>query len=348
MDPEKLARIREIARAGVLDTFDPQTAAYLRDHLERSASGAAFPSFLDAPRRDAPDAFDGLAIALVGVPFDLGVTNRPGARFGPRAVREIRGVGPWHHESHLVPYTLCEIADVGDVPIESVYSLDAGIAEIERYYAGLVAAGVTPLSVGGDHSITYPILAALGRREPLGLVHIDAHCDTEGASGGSRFHHGGPFRNAALDGVLDPERTIQIGIRGMAELLTRFSHETGMTVIHAEEFPRLGVDAVIEKVREVVGEGPTYVSVDVDGIDPAYTPGTGTPEVGGLTPLEVQTLLRGLRGLHLIGADVVEVAPAYDPTSNTAQVAATLLFEMLCAVAESVAKRRGRPTSAAR
>ena len=344
MDPDKLARIREAARADALDGFDARTAAYIRGHLDRSA---AFPSFLGAARRDAPDALDGLAIALVGVPFDLGVTHRPGTRFGPRAVREIAGVGPWHHESGLVPFTLCEIADVGDVPIASMHSLDAGIAEIERYYEELVAAGVTPLSVGGDHSISYPILKALGGREPLGLVHIDAHCDTEGASGGSRFHHGGPFRNAALDGALDPERTIQIGIRGMAEMLTRFSHETGMTVIHAEEFPRLGVDAVIERVREVVGEGPTYVSVDVDGIDPAYTPGTGTPEVGGLMPLEVQMLLRGLRGLDLVGADVVEVAPEYDPTSNTAQVAATLLFEMLCVVAESVSKRRARPEPAA-
>jgi agmatinase len=348
MDPEKLARIREIARADALDGLDPQTAAYLRKHLDRIEGAAAFPTFLGAARRDAPDDFDGLAIALVGVPFDLGVTNRPGARFGPRAVREIPWVGPWHHESQLVPFTLCEIADVGDVPIASMYSLDAGIAEIGRYYAGLAGAGVVPLSVGGDHSITYPILKALGSREPLGLVHIDAHCDTEGDSGGSRFHHGGPFRNAALDGVLDPERSVQIGIRGMAELLTRFSHETGMTVIHAEEFPRLGVDAVIEKVREVVGAGPTYISVDVDGIDPAYTPGTGTPEVGGLTPLDVQMLLRGLRGLQLIGGDVVEVAPEYDPTSNTAQVAATLLFEMLCVVAESVANRRQGPTSATR
>jgi agmatinase len=144
------------------------------------------------------------------------------------------------------------------------------------------------------------------------------------------------------------ERSIQIGIRGMAEVLTSFSHETGMTVIHAEEFQRLGVDAVIDRARQVVGEGPTYISVDVDGIDPAYTPGTGTPEVGGPTPLEVQMLLRGLRGLQLIGADVVEVAPEYDPTRNTAQVAASLLFEMLCVVAESVAKRRGRAESAAR
>ena len=348
MDPDKLARIREIARGDALDGLDPQAAAYIRGHLDRIESAATFPTLLDAARRDAPEAFDGLAIALVGVPFDLGVTHRPGARFGPRAVREIPWVGPWHHESGLVPFTLCEIADVGDVPIASMHNLDAGIAEIERYYEGLVGAGVAPLSVGGDHSITYPILKALGNREPAGLVHIDAHCDTEGASGGSRFHHGGPFRNAALDGALDPERTIQIGIRGMAEALTSFSHETGMTVIHAEEFPRLGVDAVIDRAREVVGEGPTYISVDVDGIDPAYTPGTGTPEVGGLTPLEVQMLLRGLRGLHLIGADVVEVAPEHDPTRNTAQVAATLLFEMLCVVAESVSKRRDRAGSAAR
>jgi agmatinase len=342
IDPDKLARIREAAERDSLDAFDPEVGAFMRGHLERLDRTATFPTLLDAPRRDDPEHLEGLEIALLGVPFDLGVTNRPGARFGPRALREIRGVGPWHHESRLVPFTLCEIADVGNVPIEHQHSLDAGIAEIASYYRRLASAGVAPLSAGGDHSITFPILEALGRDEPLGLVHVDAHCDTEDVSGGSRFHHGGPFRNAALAGALDPERTIQIGIRGMAESLTRFSHDTGMTVIHAEDFHRLGVDAVIDRTRQVVGAGPTYISIDVDGIDPAYTPGTGTPEVGGMTPLEVQMLVRGLQGLNLVGGDVVEVAPEYDPTSNTAQVGATLLFEMLCVVSESVAKRRGK------
>lgn len=340
MDPDKLKRIREAADRDSLDAFDPETGAYMRSYLERLDSASTFPTLLDAPRRGDPNELEGLDIALVGVPFDLGITNRPGTRFGPRALREISFVGPWNHASGILPFTLCEIADVGDVPIESLHGLDDGIAEIGRYYARLADAGVAPISAGGDHSITYPILEALGREEPLGLVHIDAHCDTEGPSGGSRFHHGGPFRNAALAGALDPERTIQIGIRGMAETLTRFSRDTGMTVIHAEDFYRLGLDAVIEQARQVVGAGPTYLSIDVDGIDPAFTPGTGTPEVGGLTPLEVQLLMRGLQGLNLVGGDVVEVAPQYDATSNTAQVGATLLFEILCVVAESIAKRR--------
>lgn len=348
MDPDKLARIREAAERDSLDALDPEVGAVVRGHLERLRRAATFPTLLDAPRRDDPEHLEGLDIALLGVPFDLGVTNRPGARFGPRALREIAFLGPWHHETKIVPYALCEIADVGDVPIEHEHSLDAGIAEIAGYYQRVARAGVVPISAGGDHSITFPILEALGREQPLGLVHVDAHCDTEDASGGSRFHHGGPFRNAALAGALDPERTIQIGIRGMAECMTRFSQDTGMTVIHAEDFYRLGVDAVIDKARQVVGGGPTYVSIDVDGIDPAYTPGTGTPEVGGMTPLEVQLLVRGLQGLHLVGGDVVEVAPEYDPTSNTAQVGATLLFEILCVVSESIAKRCGEAVAASR
>ena len=195
------------------------------------------------------------------------------------------------------------------------------------------AAGVLPLSVGGDHSITYPILQALGRDRPLGLVHIDAHCDTSGAQEGTKFHHGGPFRNAVLDGVLDPERSIQIGIRGSAEMLYEFSTVAGMTVIHAEEIDTLGIDAVAAKARAVVGDLPFYVSFDVDALDPAFAPGTGTPEVGGLTPREAQRLLRALAGLRVVGGDVVEVAPQYDPTTVTAQIAAQMLFELFSLVA---------------
>jgi agmatinase len=186
---------------------------------------------------------------------------------------------------------------------------------------------VRPLSVGGDHSITYPILKALGKDSPVGLVHIDAHCDTMGAYDGSKFHHGGPFRLAVLDGVLDPERTIQIGIRGSSNMFWEFSHASGMTVIYMEDFMRMGVTAVAERARAVVGDGPIYISVDVDGFDPAYAPGTGTPEAGGLEAREGLELLRALKGLTIIGADVVEVAPQYDPTTNTSQLAAQLLFE---------------------
>ena len=162
------------------------------------------------------------------------------------------------------------------------------------------------------------------------MIHIDAHCDTAGPFEGAKFQHGGPFRLAVLDGVLDPERTIQIGIRGGAEYLWEFSYESGMTVIHAEEVPRIGMQALIEKARSVVGDGPTYLSFDIDSVDPGFAPGTGTPEVGGLMPREVLELLRGLKGINFVGGDVVEVAPQYDATANTAHVAAQVLFTMLC------------------
>ena len=165
------------------------------------------------------------------------------------------------------------------------------------------------------------------------MVHIDAHCDTGGIYEGSKFHHGGPFRQAVLDGVLDPERTIQIGIRGGAEYLWEFSFVSGMTVIHAEEVFELGIAAVIERARAVAGAGPVYVSFDVDSLDPGFAPGTGTPEVGGLAPREVLAMLRGLRGLDVVGGDVVEVAPQYDATTNTAQCGAQVLFELLCLTA---------------
>jgi guanidinopropionase len=297
----------------------------------RAMPFAGMSTFLDLPYRpEAPDLadFGGLDVALVGVPMDLGVTNRAGARLGPRAVRDIERIGPYNHALHVVPRAACNAADIGDVPMRSRFSLDECIEDIAAFYGRIHAAGVRPLSVGGDHSITYPILKALGQDRPVGLVHIDAHCDTMGEIDGSKFHHGGPFRQAVLAGVLDPERTIQIGIRGPAEIFWGFSHESGMTVLHIEDVDRMGTQAVVEKAREVVGDGPAYISFDVDGLDPAYTPGTGTPEAGGLTPREAQAILHGLKGIDIIGGDVVEVAPQYDPTSNTAMVGAQMLFEL--------------------
>jgi agmatinase len=161
------------------------------------------------------------------------------------------------------------------------------------------------------------------------MIHIDAHCDTGGEYDGTKFHHGGPFRNAVLDGVLDPKRCIQIGIRGASEYLWEFSRDSGMTVVHIEDFARMGCEAVIEMARGVVGDGPVYVTFDVDGLDPTFAPGTGTPEIGGLTTREALQLLRGLKGLNVIGGDVVEVAPQYDATTNTAQAGAQMLFEIL-------------------
>jgi len=337
MDEEKLKRLR--ARYEDKDAFDaddPQilaAAAAIRSPTgKRSLPYSGIPTFLGLPQADSLDDLD---IAVVGLPMDLGVSNRSGARLGPRAVRNVERIGPYHPTFRNVPQSLVRAADVGDVPFRSRYSLEQSLNDIEDYYRVLKSRGIRPLSVGGDHSVTYPILKALGKDAPVALIHIDAHCDTMGTYDGSKFHHGGPFRLAVLDGVLDPERTIQIGIRGASNMFWEFSHVSGMTVIYMEDFMRLGVTGVVEKAREVVGDAPVYISVDVDGFDPAYAPGTGTPEVGGIVPREGLALLRGLKGLQIIGADVVEVAPEYDPTTNTSQLAAQLLFEEFALMAQS-------------
>jgi agmatinase len=298
----------------------------------RLAPYSGIPTFLTAPYLpidpENPD-FGDLQVAMVGVPMDLGVTNRTGSRFGPRALRTIERIGPYNHVLDCAPTHELRVADIGDVPFASRYRLEQSHDDIERHINRIVDAGVVPLSVGGDHSISHPILKAVGKHGPVGMIHIDAHCDTGGAFDQTKFHHGGPFRNAVLDGVLDPTRTIQIGIRGSAEYLWEFTYESGMTVIHAEEVPAMGIQAVIAKALAIVGDGPTYLSFDIDSLDPAFAPGTGTPEVGGLTTREVLEILRGLKGVNLVGGDVVEVAPQYDSTTNTAHAGAQVLFEIL-------------------
>jgi guanidinopropionase len=335
-DKAKLEALRaKYGEAKGSDVFDPEfkkvVSLVFKSRERRKLPYADVSTFLDAPYRPEAqdlDDFGGLDVALLGVPMDLGVTNRSGARLGPRAVRAVERMGPYNHGLKVVPLAECKAADIGDVPLRSRYSLDSCIEDIATFYTKVQKAGVRPLSVGGDHSITFPILKALGQERPVGLIHFDAHCDTGGEYDGSKFNHGGPFRLAVLEGVLDPARTVQIGIRGPAEFLWEFSYDSGMTVLHIEDVMRLGVEGVIRKAREVVGDGPTYVSFDVDGLDPAYAPGTGTPEAGGLTPREAQAILHGLAGVDVIGGDVVEVAPQYDPTSNTAMVGAQMLFEI--------------------
>lgn len=305
--------------------FDPKKAPRFTE----------IPTFMRAPLCENPEEVD---IALIGVPYDGGVTNRPGARHGPREIRNssslMRSI---HHVTRFNPFEACRVADMGDVRFSSMYDPVVVAKEIEAFFNTIVDAGVVPLSAGGDHSISYPILRVLGRNEPVGLIHIDAHTDTWGPFQGCKFHHGAPFRLAVDDGVLDPERTVQIGIRGSQEITDGwdFSEQSGMRVIFMEEFTSMGVDAVIAEARRVVGDGPTYISFDVDGLDPVYAPGTGTPEIGGITTIEAQALLRGLDGLNLVGGDVVEVSPPFDQTGNTALVGATLMFEILCLLASA-------------
>lgn len=334
---ENLKRLRaEYGEAGGGDVRDAEFRKVAEKIFDpkgtRVATYAGIPTFLDTLIRQidwsAPD-LSGLDVAVLGVPMDLGVSNRTGARFGPRAVRTIERIGPYNHVLKCAPTLDMNVADIGDVPFRSRFSLDMSLEDIERHIRLIVEAGVAPLSVGGDHSMALPILRAVGRDRPVGLVQIDAHCDTMGPFDNSKLHHGGPFRQAVLDGVLDPQRTIQIGIRGSSEYLWEFSYDSGMTVIHAEEIEGIGLDGVIERARRVAGDGPTYLSFDIDSLDPAFAPGTGTPEVGGLTTREAQAILRGLKGLNLMGGDVVEVAPQYDATTNTAQAGAQMLFEIL-------------------
>jgi agmatinase len=354
MDPSRLKELRARYGGANEDKIHDPRFARVADVIfdaegTREAPYAGIPTLLSAPARAVDWAaldLTGLDVALFGVPMDLGITNRNGCRFGPRALRTIERIGPYNHALDCLPLSELAVADIGDVPMRSRFHLDMCHADIEAAVRAIAGTGAAPLAAGGDHSITWPILRALGDGRPVGLVHIDAHCDTAGPFDHSRFHHGGPFRHAVLDGVLDPERTIQIGIRGSAEYLWEFSGESGMTVIHAEEVDGMGIAGVIAAARRVAGDGPTYVSFDIDSLDPAFAPGTGTPEVGGLSPREAQAILRGLAGLDIIGGDVVEVAPQYDPTTNTAQAGAQMLFEILCLMALGPtlgARRAARP-----
>ena len=303
----------------------------------------AIPTFMRLPYRPDPA---GLDIGLIGVPWDGGTTNRAGARHGPREIRNMSSfMRKVHHVSRIAPYTLAKVADLGDAPVNPIDLMDS-LARIEGFFARIHGLGVAPISAGGDHLITLPIFRAIARQRPVGMIHVDAHSDTNDRYfGDNRYTHGTPFRRAVEEGLLDPKRTIQIGIRGSiySEDDMAFAEGSGMRVVYMEEFAKAGAERVIAEARRVAGEGPCYISFDVDGLDPVYAPGTGTPEIGGLTTLEAQHLIRGLEGLNLIGGDVVEVSPPFDPSGNTALVGATMMFEILCVLAKAVAERR-KPT----
>jgi guanidinopropionase len=302
----------------------------------------AIPTFMRLPHVADPASVD---IALIGVPWDGGTTNRAGARHGPREIRNMSSfMRKVHHVSRLAPYQLARIADVGDSPCNPI-DLMASLEKIEKFFAKIHAAGVAPLSAGGDHLITLPIFRAIAKNRPVGMVHFDAHSDTNDRYfGDNKYTHGTPFRRAVEEGLLDPKRTVQIGIRGSIYYPDdmKFAEDHGMRVIYMEEFSRIGPEKVIKETRRVVGSGPTYISFDVDGLDPVYAPGTGTPEIGGITTREAQQVLRGLQGVNLVGGDVVEVSPPFDPSGNTALVGATMMFEIMCILADAVARRRKR------
>jgi guanidinopropionase len=245
------------------------------------------------------------------------------------------------------PYRIASCADLGDVPVNPADQIET-LARTEIFYAGLRSAGIVPLSAGGDHLISLPILRGLVSGPPLGMVHIDAHTDTtDRYFGDCRYTHGTPFRRAIEEGLLDPKRVVQIGIRGSMNTSDEKSwgRAQGIRVIEIEEVEALGIDAVIAEARAIVGNSPAYFSFDIDALDPSSAPGTGTPEIGGLAAREALRLVRGMRGVDFVGADLVEVSPPFDPTGSTALIGATLMFEMLCLLAERVAARRIAPQS---
>jgi guanidinopropionase len=279
----------------------------------------------------------GVDVALVGVPFDSGTSYRPGARLGPREIRAQSSlIRPFSHFQQVSPFERLTVVDAGDVDASPV-SVELAHQSIEAQFASVAAAGALALAVGGDHSISLPILRALARKHgPLGLVQFDSHIDTWDGDFGSKLFHGSPFYYAVTEGLVDPRRFVQVGIRGPMYGPDDFAfhREQRITVLDIDEVFRVGLDAVLARIRAVVGSGPVYVTFDIDVVDPAFAPGTGTPEVGGLTSHEAQVLVRGLAGLTLVGGDIVEVAPPFDgPGQITALLAANLLFELLCVIA---------------
>ena len=294
---------------------------------------AGLPTFMRLPIA-RPDEVD---VALVGVPFDGGTTNRTGARHGPREIRNqsslVRRV---HHVTGLSPFDRIKCGDCGDAPINPLDLMES-LDGIRAFFAEIHAARTRPLTAGGDHLITLPILRALASKGPVGLIHFDAHSDTYDSFFGNRFNHGTPFRRAIEEGLLDPKRMIQIGIRGAISDASNydFARDAGVRIVFIEEFAERGVKSVMDEARQLVGDRPTYVTFDIDALDPSIAPGTGTPEIGGMTTREAQALVRRLDGVNIIGADLVEVSPPLDPTGATALAGATLMFELLCVMASS-------------
>ncbi len=287
-------------------------------------------TFMRLPGRIEPADLD---VAVVGVPFDIGTSNRPGARFGPRGIRdESVLLRPYNMATRAAPFDSLRIDDTGDVATNP-YNLADSIERITAHYRELLTNDVVPVTMGGDHTIVLPILRAIAEKHgPVGLVHVDAHTDINDEMFGERIAHGTPFRRAVEEGLLDCDRVVQIGMRGTGYAADDFdwSREQGFRVVQVEECWHKSLVPLMEEVRQKVAGGPVYLSFDIDGLDPSFAWGTGTPEVGGLTMAQGLEIVRGCRGLDLVGCDMVEVAPAYDTTGTTSLTAANLLYEMLC------------------
>lgn len=293
---------------------------------------AGVPTFMRLPLATGPEGYD---VVFTGIPYDGGTTNRSGARHGPRELRNASSLMRQVNANGIAPYDTLKVADIGDCPVNPFDVMDS-LDLISRHFARIAAAGAIPVAAGGDHLVSLPILRGLAAERPVGLIHFDAHTDTaDSYFGKNRYTHGTPFRRAVEEGLIDCERTLQIGLRG--SLYTPrdydYARNAGFRLILMDEATELGPDGIVQAIRARVGDGPVYISFDVDCLDPAVAPGTGTPEAGGFLTREAQRMIRGLNGLDIVGADVVEVSPPFDVGGVTSLAGATIMFELLCAIA---------------
>ncbi|WP_037308786.1 agmatinase [Ruegeria halocynthiae] len=305
---------------------------------------AGIPTFMRLPGL-TPDheRIAEVEVGLVGIPWDGGTTNRPGARHGPRQLRDystmIRTMNP---VTGVAPFSLVNCADLGDVAPNPVDIQDT-LNRVTRFYVDLHNRGVAPLTAGGDHLTTLPVLRALAQSGPLGLIQFDSHTDLfDSYFGGHKLTHGTPFRRAVEEGLVDPKRFVQIGIRGTAynNEDVEWGEAQGIRIIRIEELFDRGITDVMTEVRGIVGTAPTYCTYDIDFVDPTYAPGTGTPEIGGPNSFQAQQVIRQMSGINLVGADLVEVSPPFDANGGTAWLGISLMFELLCILAQAVDARR--------
>ncbi len=275
----------------------------------------------------------GLDACFVGVPMDIGTSNRSGTRHGPRQIRaESCMLRPYNMATRAAPFDSLQVADIGDVAINT-FDLKKTVRIIERTFDRILGHDCIPLTLGGDHTLTLPILRAMKKKHgPVALIHVDAHADINDEMFGEKIAHGTPFRRAVEEGLLQADKVFQIGLRGSGYSPEDFDwpRKQGFTVVTAEECWWKSLSPLMEKVRARIGDQPTYLTYDIDSLDPAFAPGTGTVEIAGLTTWQALEIIRGAKGLNLVGGDLVEVSPPYDPSGNTALIGANLLFEMLC------------------
>ena len=299
---------------------------------------AGIPSFMRLPHLDLNDRnINEVDFGLIGVPWDAGTTNRPGPRHGPRQMRDLSTmIRAMNGATRIKPFELANFADLGDAPVNPADIQDC-MNRITEFYEKVKSNGIIPMTVGGDHLTSLPVLRALASSAPVGMIHFDAHTDLfESYFDGYKYTHGTPFRRAIEEGLLDPKRVIQIGIRGSmydgADI--EWGRHQGVTIIQIEELFERGIKDVMQQARDIVGNNETYCSYDIDFIDPTFAPGTGTPEVGGPNSFQALQVVRELSGVNLIGMDLVEVSPPFDQSGATSWLGISIVFEMLCILAQ--------------